>query len=277
MVIISIAEECIEMSKRTTAKNSDEKANFMDEILASFSKVDVLTVSNIDELEDAVSKFADIIDCSWSKYSKSVRITKHSKSWWNDKCSQDLAKYYSSKSIENWKLFQKTIKITKREFFNLKIQEIANKKQGPLELMNWVNKCKLPAIETKKYNGSPCLELDVFWQVFYLSFNSAQFQTIDEMVLNKLGSFLFSAWPEFLEEEFTCTIVNYCDSSSPGLDKLLWDYLKYIIKDKICLKNIISIANTCFKLGYWLSHFKKLRTIVIPKPNKSFYNSLKFF
>ena len=69
--------------------------------------------------------------------------------------------------------------------------------------MNWVNKHKLPVIEMIKHNGSPCLELDVFWQVLYLSFNSAQFRSIDEIVLNELGPFSSLSWPEFSEEEFT--------------------------------------------------------------------------
>lgn len=97
------------------------------------------------------------------------------------------------------------------------------------------------------------------------------------MVLNKLGLFSSSSWPEFLEEEFTQVIINCYDFSSPGPDKLSWGHLKCIIKNKVYLKNIISITNACFELGYWPNHFKILSIIVISKPNKSFYNSLKSF
>jgi len=80
-----------------------------------------------------------------------------------------------------------------------------------------------------------------------------------------------------LEEEFVHAIVSYSNSSAPGPDKLLWGHIKYIIKDKSCLKSIVSIANACLELGHWPNHFKKSMKIVISKPNKSSYDSLKSF
>jgi len=54
----------------------------------------------------------------------------------------------------------------------------------------------------------------------------------------------------------------------------MWRHLKYILKDKSCLINII---NVCIEIGYWPSYFKILITIIIPKPNKVLYDSSKAF
>jgi len=56
-----------------------------------------------------------------------------------------------------------------------------------------------------------------------------------------------------------------------------WKYLKVIIKDDIYLKNFINIINVCINLQYELLHFKLSLSIIIPKPNKTLYNSPKMF
>ena len=174
-ITIPIVEEHITTWKRTITNNSKEEKKFIKEVITAFSKLDMLNISDIPKLKKVVLDFANIIDYTWMKYSKLTNIMKHSKSWWNEECNKDLAIYRSSKSIESWKMFWKTVKSMKRAFFNLKIQEIANNKQGPWELMNWVNKCKLLAIKMIKYNGWPCLELDDLWQALHFSFNIVQF------------------------------------------------------------------------------------------------------
>ena len=143
--------------------------------------------------------------------------------------------------------------------------------------MNWVNKHKLPAIEMIKYNGQPCLKLGDLWQVLHLSFNTAQFHYTDKNILNEIGLFTSTSWKQFLEEEFTSAITKCNNLSALSLDKLLWRYFKHILKDKLCLKNIIKIANMCIEVGYWPTYFKTLITIIILKPNNTLYNMPKFF
>ena len=65
--------------------------------------------------------------------------------------------------------------------------------------------------------------------------------------------------------------------STPGLNKLSWSHLKIILKDDVCITNIIKIANACIDLGYWPNHFKRSSTVIIPKPNKPLYDSPKLF
>jgi len=96
-------------------------------------------------------------------------------------------------------------------------------------------------------------------------------------VLNELDLYSSSSWASFSEVEFTSTIVKYNNSSAPRPDKLSWEHLKSIIKDKICLNNIIAITNACCNLEHWPNYFKNSMTIVIPKPNKMLYDSPKFF
>jgi len=78
----------------------------------------------------------------------------------------------------------------------------------------------------------------------------AQYHCIEEDILNKIPTSASSLWSLFSEEEFTSAIVKCNNLSIPGPDKLAWKYLKHILKNKLCLKNIINITNLCLNIGY---------------------------
>ena len=84
-------------------------------------------------------------------------------------------------------------------------------------------------------------------------------------------------WKLFLKKEFKNAISKYNNSSVPGSDKILWKILKQIINFNNCLVSIINITNACINLGYLPLHFKSSTSIIIPKPNKSSYDSPKLF
>jgi len=96
-------------------------------------------------------------------------------------------------------------------------------------------------------------------------------------MLEEIPSIHALSWASFSEKEFISSITKYNNSLTPGPDKLLWRHLKCIIKNNGFLSSIINIANTCFELGHWPSHFKTSITIIITKPNKELYDTPKVF
>ena len=143
--------------------------------------------------------------------------------------------------------------------------------------MNWVKKRKLPATEAIKYNGTPCLSFDSLWNTLHNSFNTALHRQVDFNILNKVEHKPCQVWNPFSRYEFESAIHKCSDSSTPGSDKMSWRHWKLIIKNNDCLSKIINITDACINLGHWPKYFKTSTTIVIPKPNKTLYDSLKAF
>ena len=95
--------------------------------------------------------------------------------------------------------------------------------------------------------------------------------------MDKIGNKKATVWPLFSKEEFKIVIGSINNSSTSRLDKLSWNHLKSVLKHNVCLINIIKITNTCIDLGHWPNYFKRSTMVIIPKPNKSLYDSPKSF
>jgi len=127
MVDIIISKKFIQDKYWTIIKNSKKEDGFINELKNVVSNINTTNIPDRRFLEKIVQEFALISENLWNKYSKYVRITKHSKAWQNEECSRKLDTYYLSKSSLDWKSFKETVMRTKRSFFNKKIQEIASK------------------------------------------------------------------------------------------------------------------------------------------------------
>jgi len=276
-ITITIEEEFVQTAKLSLPKKSNKKEAFIKEVSSIIKSLDTSSLLNQESLELVVNLLVARIEQVWNANTGKVNITKHSKKWWNGDCNRSLNKYRESRSLEDWKSFKKIVKTTKRSFFDIKIQEIADKSQGPWKLMNWVNKRKLPAMEAIKYDNQPCLSLDSLWNTLHSSFNTALHCQVDISILDEIRNKQVTAWAPFSKEEFKIALESCKNSSTPGLDKLSWNHLKIILIDDVCITNIIKIANTCIDLGYWPNHFKRSSTVIILKPNKLSYNSHKSF
>ena len=147
----------------------------------------------MDNLKAVMQKIVYDIKRIWHKYSKVINITKWSKAWWDHKCHTDLEVYRQSQRIEDWKKLKNTVKRTKHKFFDGKINEITNKKCRPWELMNWIKKRKLPAIEVIHFNSQPCIGLDDLWNALHRLFNSTQSWQVNTSLLDEISA--KAKWP----------------------------------------------------------------------------------
>ena len=157
---VSIHKERILLWWHLLAKGSNEKKQFIKDIILIIKNLNMFFILNTETLKEVVHWLASKVEELWQRNSKGVKITRHSKAWWNDECWLSLDKYQAYQSFENWYSFKSTVKKTKCLFFDDKIKEITNKKCGPWELMNWVRKWKLPAIEAIQYEGYLCIKLE---------------------------------------------------------------------------------------------------------------------
>ena len=219
-ITIPIEEEHVMTSKFSLSKNSKEEEEFIKEVTCIFKSLDTTNLLDQESLEQVINLLAASIKQAWNTNARRVKITKHSKIWWNKDCRWSLNIYWELRCLEDWKSFKKMVKTTKRAFFDTKIQEVANKSCRSWELMNWVNKYKLPAVEAIKYNNQLCLSLDSLWNALHSFFNTVLHCQVDTNILDEIGNKQTSTWTPFSKKEFKIALGSCNNLLTPGPDKL---------------------------------------------------------
>jgi len=143
--------------------------------------------------------------------------------------------------------------------------------------MNWVKKKNLPAIKAIYHEGQPCNNLTALWNALHSSYNSAKNRPINTRFLEGINQCNDIEWPSFTCQEFVDAIAKCLNVSALGPNHITWRHLKLLVQDRVCLRNIVNIANACIIVSYWPDQFKDATLVIIPKPNKTIYNTPKVF
>jgi len=68
------------------AKESDEEIQFIKNVIQIIKNANTSSFQNAENLEEIVQLLMFKIEEFWQRNLKPVKITRHFKAWWNDKC-----------------------------------------------------------------------------------------------------------------------------------------------------------------------------------------------
>ena len=100
-ITITIKEEYMMNTKLFLLKNSEQEEEFIKEVICVFKLLDTINLIDCELLKQIVDKLATSIKQTWNSNTRRVKITNHSKIWWNEDCRQSLNTYRESRSLED--------------------------------------------------------------------------------------------------------------------------------------------------------------------------------
>jgi len=165
IIEIGIGEVNTDINIWSIKKDSEKEKEFISLLVQGIQSLDTSAIRSQANLEASVQQLVNIFENAWNTHSKQKRITKYSNEWWNQDCTDGLNKYRESGDLKHWKEFKSVVCIVKRKFFDNKIHEIASSNKRPWDLMSWVRKKSLPAIESISYENHPCNTLPNLWNM----------------------------------------------------------------------------------------------------------------
>jgi len=93
IIQVGINDKNTDIIIQSIQKDSEEERDFIEEIKANIKLLDTRGISVKADLQNVVDQLSIIYSNTWEKFSKPKRITKFSKEWWNQQCTDSLSSY----------------------------------------------------------------------------------------------------------------------------------------------------------------------------------------
>jgi hypothetical protein len=142
-----------------------------------------------------------------------------------------------------------------------------------------VKERKLPTMEALlDKEGKSCNTEEVFTTLHEMFNVTHKRKTDMGRFYEEIAKKLKREWAEFSVQEMEDALKGCTKNSTLGPNHITWRLVKRFLRTSGGFGNaIVKIANSWFKMGHWLDHFKKSVSIIIPKPGKPTYDKAKSF
>jgi len=138
----------------------------------------------------------------------------------------------------------------KHNFFDRRIQDIANKKACPWDLAAWVKQRQLLSYEAISFQGQPCNNVDSLWGALDSTYNAANGRPVDLSVLDAVPSLPVWEWKPFSMLELTQALHACSSMSAPGPDNVTWGMLKHLSANPRIACLFLGIVEACIQVGH---------------------------
>ena len=171
---IPLGEIAAPRDRFSIKEGSEAEKAFLDDIGSELGSIPRIKPESEETTEALAKVVADTLDRAWVKHATKVGKSKGTKPWWDNRCTQAFEAYTRTRDKSDWKEFRRTVRESKRQFFDRRIDEIANSNKRPWDLMECVKQRKLPPAEAIQGKDGLCTDLNDLWGALHSIYNKAE-------------------------------------------------------------------------------------------------------
>lgn len=261
----------------TIKKGSPAELDFQKKIVDAVDNLRDIPLESPDDISMALDSLFTEIESLFTQFARTPKRCSRSRSWWTPECQHALTAYLQNRDIPERRAFYSVVKKAKREYIDSLIVETC-KKKCVWNLTTWTK--ARPTSATSHIidpDGQPIHSIDSMFRVCKKQFYGAQDRNVDLTAVEAVPAKEEHPFAPFSTQEIYDCLKDTAARSAPGPDHLTWPIIKLIAANAGGCLFLQRLFNACMTFEFWPSQLKASITVVIPKPKKADYTTLKAY